>query len=259
MPRSAESTAREAVRARSKRKRAGRRADSEQGCLTGHPAFGNLVPAFELGDMPEGGGYPHGTVEKMAELMGVADLASVVHLCSGSVRAPLTFDWRPPQGRLGCPDAAPATGRPAAPFLRWHDHQADVVECPHTPPHPREPGSNCAVVGDVRRLPILTGSVQFVMADPPYDQDYAEELWRLGKVYPTPIVLLRECARILRPGGKVALLHHIVPIMPTTGGKKPKALLERIATYGVSTGPGYRLRSLTIAQRADVGATLFDL
>lgn len=45
--RSAESTAREARRARSARKLVGRNADSG-GCKTGHPAFLDVKPSFEL-------------------------------------------------------------------------------------------------------------------------------------------------------------------------------------------------------------------
>src|SRR5206468_3545685 len=141
------------------------------GCVSGHPGlFGLTPPAFELGRMPEGGGYPHGFVEVAAKLMGCRDLGDVVHLCSGSVRARYTFDLR----------------RTSA----------------------------AAVVADVRELPIRTSSVRWVMADPPYDQEYAEALWSMGKQYPTPTVLLREIGRILRPGGRAAFLHHLVPTLP---------------------------------------------
>jgi hypothetical protein len=98
-----------------------------------------------------------------------------------------------------------------------------------------------SIRADVRWLPLRPGSVRWIMADPPYGQDYAEALWGLGKLYPTPTVLLRECAVALAPGGLVALLHQVVPRLPP--------LLERIGTWGVSTGPGYRIRALTIARR----------
>lgn len=247
MGRSAASTAREAVRARSRVKKAGRRssADDGQGCLTGHPAFGNLVPAFELDVMPEGGGYPEGFIKKVGALMGVVDYREVLHICSGSVRSARCIDWRPAQGRLGCPDADVFS-----PLLEWWDGRAHLVECPHDPLHPRLGGSSCSVVGDARVLPIRDACVRYVMADPPYSVEYAEELWDLGKRYPTPIVLLREAARVLVPGGLVAFLHHVVPILPPT--------LERVAVHGVTTGPGYRIRALTIARRTEVPATLFD-
>lgn len=209
--------------------------------MTGHPALLASAPAYELERMPEGGGYPVGLIELAARLMDVRDMTRVVHLCSGSVRAPLAFDWRPPWGRLGCPDVTTVT-----PQYRWLERHAELVECPHDPPHPRSSGSSCSVQADARRLPIRDSSVRWVMVDPPYGQDYAEELWGLGKVYPTPAVILRECARILRPGGLVAFLHHVVPALPEA--------LERVGmVHGVTTGPGYRIRALTIARRADVG------
>jgi SAM-dependent methyltransferase len=252
MPRSPKSTAREKVRARSKLKKVGRRSDSDQGCLTGHPAFGVARPAYELERIPEGGGYPEGFIELAGELMGVEDYSRVLHICSGSVRSALTLDWRPPWGRLGCPDADVFT-----PMLRWPatctstctscSRRAEVLECPHDPPHPRRSGSSTAVVGDARVLPFRTASVEAIMADPPYEVDYAEALWGLGKRYPTPTVLLSEAARVLRPGGKVAFLHHIEPILPPT--------LKRVTVVGITTGPGYRIRALTIARRTD--ATLF--
>lgn len=107
-------------------------------------------------------------------------------------------------------------------------------------------GAGAAVRADVRELPIRSGSVRWVMADPPYDQDYAEEIWSMGKAYPTPMVMLREVGRILQPGGRAAFLHHLVPGLPPT--------LTRVGTYGVTTGPGYRIRALTIVERpAQIG------
>lgn len=197
---------RERIRARGGRRRSGANAGawrdgregSDDGCVSGHPAlFGVTQPAYELDRMPEGGGYPLGFIEVAGQLMGCSDLASVVHLCSGSIRAARTFDLRA--------------------------------------------GAGAAVRADVRELPIRTASVRWVMADPPYDQDYAEELWSMGKAYPTPMVLLREVGRILQPGGRCAFLHHLVPALPPT--------LSRLGTYGVTTGPGYRIRALSILER----------
>lgn len=200
---------RERIRARSGRRRSAADSsasrvdrDSPDGCVSGHPALFTAAPAFELGRIPEGGGYPHGFIELAARLMGVGDdLADVVHLCSGSVVASRTFDLRPT--------------------------------------------SAAAVRADVRELPVATASVRWVMADPPYDPEYAEALWGMGKQYPTPTALLREAARILQPHGRIAYLHHVVPPLPPT--------LRRVGTWGVTTGVGYRIRALTIAERDAAG------
>lgn len=244
MPRSKASADREAVRARSRVKKAGRRSGSEDGCLTGHPVISEVVRAYELGVMPEGGGYPKGFIKLAGELMGVTNHYQVLHICSGSVKGRLTLDWRPAEGRLGCPEADVHT-----PMLRWEDRRAHLVECPHDPPHARLGGSPCSVVGDARRLPFRDSSVRWVMADPPYGMDYAEELWRLGKRYPTPIVLLTEAARVLVPGGTVGFLHHVMPDLPKT--------LEKVGVYGIVTGPGYRIRALTVARKIAPTSALF--
>lgn len=178
---------REAIRARGGRRRSGHDASahrperaSDDGCVSGHPAlFGLTAPAFELGRMPEGGGYPNGFIEVAGKLMGCQDLGEVIHLCSGSVTARYTFDLRPT--------------------------------------------SAAAVRADVRELPIRSNCARWVMADPPYDQEYAEVLWGMGKQYPTPTVLL-----------------------------------TRVGTWGVTTGTGYRIRALTVAERTAEVLDLFS-
>lgn len=195
----ADRAARESRRARKGRKLSARSRNGGDECLTGHPALFVMEPAFELGTLPEGGGYPVGLVELVARLMGIDDLAAIVHLCSGSVRAPRTLDLR-----------------------------ADV-------------GAAC--VADVRWLPLRPGSCRWILADPPYGMDYAEEMWGLGRQYPTPRTLLRECAEALEPGGQVALLHHVVPSMVPG--------LERVGTWGVWCGAETRIRALTVARRTD--------
>lgn len=102
-------------------------------------------------------------------------------------------------------------------------------------------GAGPDVVADVRWLPLRPASIDAVLADPPYSPEYADELWGTAKVYPTPTVLLRECAVVLRPGGVVAVLHHLMP--DAVPG------LARVGCWGVTTGPGYRIRALTVFRR----------
>ena len=174
--------------------------------VSGHPVmFGKPTPAVELGRIPEGGGYPHGLIEFAGKLMGVTDHAKVVHLCSGSVRAPLTFDIRP----------------------------ATEARC----------------IADVRHLPIRSSCVRWLMIDPPYSPDHADDLWGIGHAYPTGAAIFREVERVLAPGGTAAYLHFLVPKLP--------AGLARIGTYGVTIGPGYRIRALTIVKRVAAPEGLF--
>lgn len=201
-PRSDESVARESRRARSSTSLSGVKGEA----VTGRPALFTLAPAYELERMPTGGGYPKGFVALAASLMGCTDLASIVHVCSGGIRAPRTIDIRP---------------------------------------------ESCAsVVADARWLPLRRESVRWVMCDPPYSPEHDEALWGGKNTYPTPAVLLREIADALCEGGRVAFLHFVVPRLPDS--------MKRVGTFGVTTGPGYRIRCLTLAEKRAPARTLFS-
>ena len=177
---------------------------------TGHPVLFSMRPALELGTFPDGGGYPVGFVEAAAAAMGCDDLRQIVHLCAGSVHGGLiTIDAR-----------------------------AEVLPDGHKY---RTEGMRPDVCADVRWLPLGPDTVRWVLVDPPYDQDYAAALYGTADIYPTPMVLLREVAAALVPGGRVGFLHHLVPSLPDG--------LRQVAVYGVATGPGYRIRAFTVAER----------
>ena len=196
---------RERRRARSKRRLTGV-ADGSEDCITGHPALFDIPPVFELGRMPEGGGYPVGFLELVHRWLGVTAPEEVLHLCSGSVIAPRTIDARI--------------------------------------------SSHASIIGDVRWLPIRRASIRWAIADPPYGQDYAEAIWgeAVGKIYPTPMNLLREAAEVLVDGGLVAYLDHLVPTLPDE--------LERVNIIAVYCGTQTRMRALTIARRLPRDGTL---
>lgn len=97
------------------------------------------------------------------------------------------------------------------------------------------------VVGDVRRLPFADRSFDWIMADPPYSEDWATNLYGTGKDYPTPGAIMAEACRVLRPGGMVGLLHFMVPMI-----RKP---LSMVGVWGVSTGSGYAIRAWTVCQK----------
>lgn len=216
MGRSITSQRAEARRARTVPKLAGRRSDGDE-CSTGHPALFTLTPVVELGRLPEGGGYPVGFVEAAAGLLG-AELGDIVHLCAGSVSGGrLTIDLR---------------AEVRAPESGYH-----------------VPAMRPDIVADVRWLPLGAGTVDAILADPPYSAEHAAALWNAGKQYPTPSVLLREAAHALRPGGRVGFLHHVVP-SPVPG-------LRIVGVYGVTTGTGYRIRAFTVLERLD-DRTLLD-
>ena len=98
------------------------------------------------------------------------------------------------------------------------------------------------IVADARNVPLPDESFDWVMADPPYSEDYATNLYGTGKDYPRPGQLVAEMARLLRPGGRCGLLHFQVPM------HRPP--LRMVGVWGISTGPGYAIRAWTVFEKA---------
>ena len=101
------------------------------------------------------------------------------------------------------------------------------------------------VVADCRRTPFRDESFRWILADPPYGESYAEEMYGVGKHYPGPGQILLEAARLLVPGGRFGLLHFIPP--PAMGG------LEQVGIWAVSTGAGYAIRAFTVFEKPGPG------
>lgn len=97
------------------------------------------------------------------------------------------------------------------------------------------------VVADIRKCPFVSESFDFIMADPPYSESYAHNLYGTEDVYPKPGEILREACRLLRPGGYVGLLHFIVPMV-----RRPLRLIQ---VYGITTGSGYAIRAWSLLQK----------
>jgi SAM-dependent methyltransferase len=96
---------------------------------------------------------------------------------------------------------------------------------------------------DARALPIAEGAVRGVLIDPPYSVEYAADLY--GTDYPRPSHLLAEAARVVRPGGRIGLLHFFIPFPP------PGTRI--VCVRGVTQGCGYRIRAFTIYAREGQG------
>lgn len=95
------------------------------------------------------------------------------------------------------------------------------------------------VRADGRALPFRSGAFRAVLLDPPYTPEYAEGLY--GTDYPLPSHLLAEAARVVQPGGRVALVHFSVPYPPKG--------CRFVRVVAVSTGCGYALRAVTFFER----------
>jgi len=99
------------------------------------------------------------------------------------------------------------------------------------------------ILADGRALPLADGSAAAVMIDPPYTEHYARELY--GTSYPRPAHLLREAARVVRPGGRIAFVHYITP--------NPPPGCRAVKVFGLSTGFGFPMRAVTLYERDQQG------
>ena len=95
------------------------------------------------------------------------------------------------------------------------------------------------ILADGRNIPLPDASVAAIMMDPPYSADYAKILY--GVDYPRPSHLLREAARLVRPGGRIALVHYITA--------KPVAGIRFVKAFGLSTGFDMPMRAVSIYER----------
>lgn len=102
---------------------------------------------------------------------------------------------------------------------------------------------NPDIVADCRNVPLPDSSQDFILADPPYSVEYAANLYGTEDHYPLPGQIMREACRLLKPGGKVGLLHFQVPMI-----RKPLGI---VGVFGVTTGCGYAIRAWTLAQKGN--------
>jgi adenine-specific DNA methylase len=82
-----------------------------------------------------------------------------------------------------------------------------------------------------------------IVTDPPYSAHYARELY--GFDYPRPSHLLREAARVAKPGARIGIVHYITP--------KPVPGTSFVKTFGLSTGFDMPMRAVTIYERDGAG------
>ena len=94
---------------------------------------------------------------------------------------------------------------------------------------------------DGRALPFQDGSFGAVLIDPPYTEDWARSLYNTD--YPRPSHLLTEACRVVRPGGRVGILHFIVPSPPRGRG------IHLVKVIGVTTGCDFQIRAFTVYQK----------
>lgn len=109
------------------------------------------------------------------------------------------------------------------------------------------PDAKPDILADGRTLPLASGSWRgAILIDPPYSAHYARELY--GVEYPRPSQLLREAARVIAPGGRIALIHYITA--------KPVDGIRFVRAFGLSTGFNMPMRAVSIYERDQASLAL---
>lgn len=167
------------------------------------------------------GAYPNGFLERALPMVGASEHDYVLHLCGGRAK-----DY--PNKRL----VAKAFTIDSD-VLTNPDVVADLAK-----PTPREWGAlaECGPAGC---------GWPAVLIDPPYtDADHAKYATGASVALPSANALLRLGLKLVRPGGKVGVLHYVWPQPPKTA--------RSIACIGVVCGFNNRMRCFSVFERMDV-------
>jgi hypothetical protein len=168
--------------------------------------------------VPYYGAYPSGFLERARALLGITPFDALLHVCGGAARL------------------YPAKPRGFGPSDRTLDLDAALK-----PDY---------VQSAADRLPAYDGSFDpllgwpALLADPPYTEQDAAHYTPGAAVYPAPNVVLKRMLEAVRPGGRVGLLHYVIPRPPATGNRF-------VAVVGVFCGFGNRMRAFSVFERED--------
>jgi hypothetical protein len=162
------------------------------------------------------GGYPGGFPERARALLGVTLSDPVLHVCGGLVRHyPYPNAIGPNDRTL---DLDPAT-------------EPDFLQDARDPfPSPLQVMLN------------WSSGWPAILMDPPYSEEDAEHYAAGADRYPSPNLLLKNSLDAVRPGGRVGLLHYVLPSPPS---KKVKF----VAAAGVVVGFNNRVRVFSVFER----------
>ena len=159
---------------------------------------------------PYKGGYPGGFLEKLDKLLQIREGSRVLHLFSGSIHG------------------------------RENEDTMDIQDT-----------NDPTFVADAREtFPMDDDTYDYTIVDPPYDMventahkrveiEYSPGLW--GQEPIKPYAWMKEAVRVTKPGGYIAVLHHLVYKNPDD--------CTRAHTASVTTGPNMRIRALSIFQK----------
>ena len=116
-----------------------------------------------------------------------------------------------------------------------------AVQDPNSTTVDIDPSVQPDYVGDATSTPFMDNSFDAVLIDPPYTEEDARHYGDCP-LPPLP-ALLKEACRIVKPGGKVGLLHLLVPRIPV--GYVPRY----VALIAIITGSSQRIRVFTVLRK----------
>jgi hypothetical protein len=160
------------------------------------------------------GAYPNGFLERARALLGVTPYDAVLHVCGGRAKE------------------YPAKPRGFGP----HDHTLDL-DAALTPDY---------VQSAEEPLPLHPTGAKWtaLIADPPYTEVDAEQ-YAPGKAeFPSANTILRNMLSVVRTGGRVGMLHYVLP-------QPPRAGVRFVACVGVIVGFNNRMRCFSVFERED--------
>lgn len=167
------------------------------------------------------GAYPNGFLERARALLGITPYDALLHVCGGAARQ------------------YPAKPRGFGPS----DKTLDLDQA-------LEPDFCQSAVEELPfyRLPDGRGAMGWpaLLADPPYTESDADKYAPGRRVYPTPNLVLKRMLEAVRPGGRVGMLHYVLPQPPREG-------VRFVACVGVIVGYNNRMRTFSVFEREQGG------
>ena len=160
------------------------------------------------------GAYPNGFLERARALLGVTPFDAVLHVCGGRAR-----DY-------------PAKPRGFGPNDQTLD--LDGALKPDYLQAATDPLPLHRVNGQSDRV-----EWKALIADPPYTEMDAERYAPGRDAFPSPNEILRNMLDVVRPGGRVGMLHYVLPQPPREG-------VRFVACIGVIAGYNNRMRVFSV-------------
>lgn len=164
------------------------------------------------------GAYPNGFLERARALLGVSPFDAVLHVCGGRAR-----EYPAKPRGFGPHDKTLDLDPALAPdFVQAATDPLPTIQCSN---------DNC----HGHPWPAL-------IADPPYTPTDAAKYAPGPSVFPSANAILRNMLDVVRPGGRVGMLHYVLPQPPREG-------VRFVACVGVIVGYNNRMRVFSVFEK----------